>query len=203
MKILPFVEKEEVVAAIPAAVEVVSSGGVLMIPTESFYGLGADPLLEQAVARICDAKNRPAGLGIPVLCADWEQLKGLVNVPERFRIKLSRLWPAAVTVVLPTASGCPAARSQTLAVRIPDHAALRALLYCTGPITGTSANRHDHPPHTTVDGALESLLEAPDLVLDGGPTAGGEASTLVDLTGDEARILRPGDRQWDEPFPQY
>ena len=89
----------------------------------------------------------------------------------------------------------------TLAVRIPGHAMLRAVLYRTGPVTGTSANRHGAPPAATPDGALDSLVGSPELVLDGGATSGGEPSTLVDLTGEEPRVLRSGAFRWHEPYP--
>jgi tRNA threonylcarbamoyl adenosine modification protein (Sua5/YciO/YrdC/YwlC family) len=198
---LPFVEPGDVADAVETAGAAVARGGVLLLPTESFYGLGTDPLNEPGVTRIFALKSRPAELGLPVLCADWKQLESLVVVPERFRVKLARLWPAALTVVLPTVDNVPAARGDTLAVRIPGHTELRALLYRIGPLTATSANRHGDPPSTTVDGAVESLGEAPDLVLDGGATAGGEVSTLVDLSQGEPEILRPGPCAWDEPYP--
>jgi tRNA threonylcarbamoyl adenosine modification protein (Sua5/YciO/YrdC/YwlC family) len=198
---LPFVEPGDVVDAVETAGAAVARGGVLLLPTESFYGLGTDPLNEPGVTRIFSLKSRPAELGLPVLCADWTQLESLVVVPERFRVKLARLWPAALTVVLPTVDNVPAARGDTLAVRIPGHTELRALLYRIGPLTATSANRHGDPPSTTVDGAVESLGEAPDLVLDGGTTAGGEVSTLVDLSRGEPEILRHGPCAWDEPYP--
>jgi L-threonylcarbamoyladenylate synthase len=150
---------------------------------------------------VCGMKNRPPDLGLPVVCADWQQMESLVLVPDRFRIKLSRLWPAPLTVVLPVRSSLPAARTGTLAVRIPDHGPLRALLYRVGPLTGTSANRHRKPPSTIVDGALESLIGEPDLILDAGPTAGGDPSTLVDLCRDEPLVLRTGAGSWHEVYP--
>lgn len=198
---LPFVEGGDVLEAIEAGRATIDQGGVLLVPTESYYGLGADPWNESGVDKIFSMKARPAELGVPVLCADWQQVESLVEIPERFRIKLARLWPAALTVVLPTVAEVAAARTGTLAVRIPDHAELRALLYRLGPLTGTSANRHGEPPSTTVDGALASLAEAPDLVLDAGPTAGGKTSTLVDLSRGEPEILRPGACDWEEPYP--
>jgi L-threonylcarbamoyladenylate synthase len=198
---LPFVEHGDVVEAVQSGGSTVSSGGVLLLPTESFYGLGADPWREAGVARIFSMKERPPELGLPVLCADWQQLESLVVVPDLYRSKLSRLWPAALTVVLPTVTDLPAAQRGTLAVRIPAHAELRALLYGVGPLTGTSANRHGDPPFTTVDGALTSLADAPDLALDAGATAGGEVSTLIDLTGCEPEILRPGACTWEEAYP--
>lgn len=201
MRRLPFSEPEEIVAAVLVAADVVADHGVLLLPTESFYGLGADPACADSVARICAMKERPSGLGLPVLCADWQQLESLVTVPGRFRVKLSRLWPSALTVVLPSTAGLAAALGSTLAVRIPAHAPLRALLYRVGPLTGTSANRHGDPPFSTADGAIDSLTEVPDLVLDGGPTPGGEPSTVVDLTGENPAILRPGAGAWEDPIP--
>ena len=198
---LPFVEPGDVADAVETAKAAVAQGGVLLLPTESFYGLGSDPWSEMGVARIFTLKERPEELGLPVLCADWQQLEALVVVPETFRVKLARLWPAALTVVLPTVDDVSAARGGTLAVRIPGHTELRALLYRIGPLTATSANRHGDPPSTTVDGALASLTEAPDLALDGGATAGGEVSTLVDLSRGEPEILRPGPCAWEEPYP--
>ena len=198
---LPFVEHGDVAEAAQPASAALTRGGVLLLPTESFYGLGTDPWNETGVSRIFTLKDRPAELGLPVLCADWQQLELLVVVPETYRVKLARLWPAALTVVLPTVAEVPAARSGTLAVRIPRHAELRALLYRLGPLTATSANRHGDSPSTTVDGALASLVEPPDLALDAGATAGGQPSTLVDLSRGEIEILRPGACAWEEPYP--
>ena len=198
---LPFVEPGDVVEAAEVAGATIDQGGVLLLPTESFYGLGADPWSEAGVERVFSLKARPEELGLPVLCADWQQVESLVVIPDEFRVKLARLWPAALTVVLPTVEEVPAARRGTLAVRIPAHAELRALLYRLGPLTGTSANRHGDAPSTTVDGALASLAELPDLVLDAGATAGGQASTLVDLGRGEPEILRSGACAWEEPYP--
>ena len=200
MRRLPFSTPEEVAAAVLAAADVVADHGVLLLPTESFYGLGADPAYADSVARICAMKGRPPDLGLPVLCADWQQLESLVIVPARFRVRLSRSWPSAMTVVLPSTAGLAAARGGTLAVRIPAHAPLRALLYRVGPLTGTSANWHGDPPCSTTNGAIDSLTGAPDLVLDAGQTQGGEPSTLVDLTGKNPAILRPGACNWEDPI---
>ncbi|MEJ2581048.1 MAG: L-threonylcarbamoyladenylate synthase [Acidobacteriota bacterium] len=198
---LPFVEPEDVTDAVKHCRDVVDDGGVLLLPTESFYGLGVDPMNSGAVRRVFSMKDRPLELGLPVLCADWQQVESLVVIPEHIRVKLGRFWPAALTVVLPAIGDIPAARGGSLAVRIPAYTELRALLYGVGPLTGTSANRHGSPPFTTVDGALASLVDAPEIALDAGATAGGEVSTLVDLRQSEPEILRPGKCVWDEPFP--
>jgi L-threonylcarbamoyladenylate synthase len=201
MRRLPFHEDADAAAAGRAVAEVVAAGGVVLLPTETFYGLAANPRDRGAVSRVLAAKGRPPELALPVLCSDWQQLEALVEVPSAHRPRLSRIWPGALTVVLPCRAPLPAAPAGTLAVRIPGHALLRAVLYFSGPLTGTSANRHGSPPCDDPDEALASVLEPPDLVLDGGRTPGGAATTLVDLTGAEPRLLREGEVPWQEPYP--
>jgi L-threonylcarbamoyladenylate synthase len=201
MRRLPFLEDAEAAAAGRAVAEVVAGGGLVLLPTETFYGLAANPLDRGAVSRVLAAKGRPPELALPVLCSDWQQLEALVEVPPAHRLRLSRIWPAGLTVVLPCRVPLPAAPGGTLAVRIPGHALLRAVLYRSGPLTGTSANRHGRPPCVDPDEALASLIAEPELVLDGGTTPGGAPSTLVDLCGAEPRVLREGALRWDEPFP--
>jgi L-threonylcarbamoyladenylate synthase len=186
-----------------AADEVVRAGGVLLLPTETFYGLAAAPTNAAGVARVFAMKGRPPASPLPVLAADWQQLLSLARVPEEHRVRLSRTWPGALTAVLPAREAMPAAPGGTVAVRIPDHSMVRSLLYKVGPLTGTSANRHGSPPCVDPDAALESLLEPPDLVLDGGPCAGGAATTLVDLTASEPVILRQGVVGWDDFYAQF
>ncbi len=197
---LPFIESEDVKRALGEATEVVAAGGVVLIPTESHYGLAVDPLRPDAVAKVFALKGRPEGQALPVVCSDWEQVKSLVSIPDEHRVKLARVWPAALTVVAPCSRPVAAASMDTLAVRIPDHDALRALLYRVGPLTATSANRHGEPPCPTVQAALESLLGDPDLILDAGDLAGGSVSTVVDLCGEGARELRSGPVVWETPF---
>jgi len=198
---LSFHEDADAAAAGCVVAAVVAGGGVVLLPTETFYGLAANPFDQGAVSRVLAAKGRPPELALPVLCSDWQQLEALVEVPEVHRPRLSRIWPGALTVVLPCRAPLPAAPAGTLAVRIPGHAMLRAVLYRAGPLTGTSANRHGSPPCVDPDEALGSVLEPPDLVLDGGRTPGGAASTLVDLTGAQPQVLREGAVAWQEPYP--
>lgn len=197
---LPFSDSEDVKRALGEAAEVVAAGGVVLIPTESHYGLGVDPCHSEAVAKVFELKGRPDGQALPVVCSDWEQVDSLVSIPDTHRAKLARLWPAAMTVIAPCSRRVAAASTDTLAVRIPDHDRLRALLYRVGPLTATSANRHGEPPCPTIAAALDSLLGAPDLVLDAGDLAGGAVSTLVDLCTDEVREIRPGPVVWEEPL---
>jgi tRNA threonylcarbamoyl adenosine modification protein (Sua5/YciO/YrdC/YwlC family) len=197
---LPFSEAREIKSAVKVAAEVVAAGGVVLIPTESHYGLGVDPRQPDAVEKVFELKGRPAGLALPVVCSDWGQVDLLVSVPDVHRFKLARIWPAALTVVAPCRRPLAASPTDSLAVRIPDHDGLRALLYRVGPLTATSANRHGEPPIPTADAALDSLLGAPDLVLDAGDLAGGSVSTIMDLSSRDAREIRSGPVLWDEPF---
>ena len=196
MKRLPLTNPEDIPDAAAAVGETAAAGGVVLIPTETFYGLAADPASEAAVEKVCAMKARPRGVPLPILCADWTQVERLVEVPERHRVRLSRSWPGPLTVVAPARRPTAAGLEGTLAVRIPGHRLLRALLYIVGPLTGTSANRHGAPPCTEADRSLSQLDPAPDLVLDGGLTPGGIASTLVDITGPSPKVLRAGAAPW-------
>ncbi len=196
MRTLAFTEPEHGRDAAAAAVDVIRRAGVVLVPTETFYGLAADPASEVAVEAVHRLKRRPPDRALPVLCADHAQVASLVELPERFRVRLGRMWPGPVTVVLRLRRPLAACPAGTVAVRIPAHGLLRAVLYHTGPLTGTSANRHGEPPRSTAAEAAASLDGTPDLVLDGGPTPGGLASTMVDLTEPEPRILRQGPVEW-------
>ncbi len=200
MRRLPLLTDGDAAEAGRAAAEVVRGGGVVLLPTETFYGLGADPTRPDAVHRVYLLKGRPGALPLPLLCADWEQLERLAVVPEAHRVRLGRIWPGPMTVVLRSVRQLPVSDGPTVAVRIPGHARLRAVLYRTGPLTGTSANRHGLPPSVEVESALASLAAPPDLVLDGGTTEGGRPTTVVDLSGAEPRVVRAGALPWDEPF---
>ena len=200
MKRLDFCQPDDVKQCLDTAAEVVASGGVVLIPTESFYGLGVDPRNAAAVDRVVELKGRPDDLGLPVVCCDWDQIDALVEIPAGHRVRLSRIWPAALSAVAPCRHEVPAARSMTLAVRIPDHDHLRVLLYRVGPLTATSANGHGEPPAVGVDAALSSLHGTPDLILDAGELAGGRVSTLVDLGSEKGEVIRPGAVGWEQLF---
>jgi L-threonylcarbamoyladenylate synthase len=187
---------EDLQAAAAAALQVIGAGGVVLIPTETFYGLAADPRSAAGVARVYALKGRPRVLALPVLCADWEQVEELVAVEERLRARLELVWPGPTTVVLPARARLACAPADTLAVRIPGLEVLRRLLAVTGPLTGTSANRHGRAPARRAASALAALHGEPDLTLDGGTTPGGSPSTLVDLTVEPARVLRGGPQPW-------
>ncbi len=196
MKTAALRTREDVAGAVALAAPILASDGVVVLPTETFYGLAGDPGSATAVEKIFRMKGRPGRMPLPVLCADWAQVESLGVVPEAYRIRLARTWPGPLTVILVCRRALAAAPAGTVAVRIPAQPLVRALLYVVGPVTGTSANRHGSPPGCTVAAAVEELAEPPDLALDGGPTPGGPATTLVDLSGTVPLLLRPGPAPW-------
>jgi L-threonylcarbamoyladenylate synthase len=170
-------------------------GGILAIPTESSYGLGVDPWNPAGVEAVYRVKGREAGKALPVVIAGREQLAGLGVDPDLYIVeRLLALWPAALTAVLPIERPLPAsAGERTLAVRVPDHPALRELLAALGTgLTATSANRSGGEPILD-PAAVEELLAGEDaMVVDGGVLAGGPPSTLVAIEEGGPKVLRAG-----------
>jgi L-threonylcarbamoyladenylate synthase len=178
--------------------DLLTAGGVLAIPTETHYGLAADPFSESGVGRIFAAKGRDDGKPLPVLFGSRDQLArlGIDAVDERVSRYL-RIWPAALTVVLPVRAPLPASRgSRTLGVRFPASAPLRDLLVAVGPLTGTSANRSGEPPLDDPAEVAKAFADSIDLLVDGGTTPGGPSSTVLDATREPPVVLRPGAYPW-------
>lgn len=173
----------------------VARGGVLAIPTESSYGLGADPRNPVGVEAIYRIKERERGRPLPVVVADLGQLRDLGIDPGLPILEaLSACWPAPLTAVLPVARPLPAAAGEpTLAVRIPAHEGLRRLLAELGTgLTATSANRSGEAPVLDPEGAAELLAGADAIVVDGGVLPGGLPSTLVAIEASGPVVLRTG-----------
>lgn len=174
---------------------VVRRGGVIAVPTESFYALGADPLNEQAVMRVCDLKGRPAGQPILVLLASRDDVARFArDVPEAAMTLMERFWPGPLTIVVPAATIVPqvlTAGTGTIGLRVPAHRWLATILPVTGPLTGTSANRSGASPACTAQDVEATFGSACQLVLDGGRTSGGAPSTVVDVTSG-IRVIREG-----------
>lgn len=173
-------------------------GGVVALPTESSYGLGCDPRDAEAVRTIYRLKGRQPDKALPVVAADLSQLAELgIEVDSPPVRVLEKLWPAALTAVLPIRRPLPAtAGSRTLAVRIPDHGLLRQWLRFLGPLTATSANRSGAPPILDPRQLSAEWGEAGDAtslaILDGGVLDGGPPSTLISWLEAAPRVLRPG-----------
>ena len=184
-------------AEIDEAVEVLENGGVAAIPTDTVYGLAAHGLDPAAVARVFEAKGRPAGMALPLLLSGTHDLsRCCMDVPGSALRLAGAFWPGSLTLVLRRAGAVPDAVTSggdTVAVRVPDHPVPREIARRLGsPITGTSANRSGLPPATTAAEAREQLGARVDYVLDGGLARSGVPSTVLDLTGAEPAIVRPG-----------
>ena len=183
--------------AIARAARFLQGGGLVAFATETVYGLGANALDATAVAKIFAAKGRPAGNPIIVHVAHPNDAKKLVKVwPALAQTLAGRFWPGPLTLVLPKAACVPdlvTAGAPTVALRMPAHPVALALLQaCNLPIAAPSANRSTELSPTLAEHVLPGLADRIDLLLDAGPTTGGLESTVLDLTTDLPRVLRPG-----------
>ena len=179
-----------------AAASAVRAGRLVVVPTDTLYGVGADAFDGRAVAELLAAKQRGPDMPVPVLVGSWSTIDGLVGtVPPVARDLVEAFWPGGLSIVLPHAPslawdlGCTRG---TVMLRMPLHPVALELLRDVGPMAVSSANVSGQPPATTVEEAREQLGETVEVYLDGGVCATGVASTIVDLTGAEPRILREG-----------
>ncbi|MFF3916315.1 L-threonylcarbamoyladenylate synthase [Streptomyces sp. NPDC001852] len=182
---------------IAKAAEVLRAGGLVALPTETVYGLGANAEDPTAVARIFQVKGRPPSHPLIVHIGGAEQLDDWVkDVPQAARLLAEHFWPGPLTLVLQRGPRVPLEATgglETVAVRVPDHPVALALLSAFGGgVTAPSANRFGSVSPTTADHVRAELGEAVDFVLDGGPCEVGVESTIVDVTGEIPSILRPG-----------
>ena len=181
--------------AITQAIEVLQRGGLVAFPTDTVYGVGSLVFDGQAVESIYAAKDRPVEKAIPVLIADAADMERVgTNIPAVAHQLAARFWPGPLTCIIPKQPTLPEAVSatDTVGVRIPDHAVARTLLRAAGPMAVTSANLSGQPSQSTAEEVLAQLGGRIDLILDGGKTPGGVPSTLVDCTAAELKILREG-----------
>jgi L-threonylcarbamoyladenylate synthase len=179
-----------------AAATSVLSGELVVLPTDTVYGVGADAFSPAAVTRLLTAKGRGRDMPPPVLVGSVRAASALVeDLGEWGQQLIDEFWPGGLTIV------CRAQRTLnwdlgdtkgTVAVRMPEDPVTLDLLKETGPMAVTSANLTGQPAATTAGQAREQLGDAIAVYLDGGPSAGGQASTIVDLTGDVPRMLRQG-----------
>ena len=184
-------------AAITAAAAVIRRGHLVAFPTETVYGLGANACDEEAIARIFAAKARPFADPLIVHLAAADQLAAVCDdIPPLAWELAAAFWPGPLTLVLRRSALIAANVSggrDTVAVRVPAHPVAHALLVASGvPIAAPSANRFSRPSPTTAQHVLEDLDGRIDIVLDAGATTIGLESTVVDLTSDPPRLLRPG-----------
>lgn len=175
---------------------VLVSGGTVVLPTDTVYGLAVAATVPRATGELVRLKGRSADQPFAVLVGDVDQALALVDDPSPLvRDWMERWWPGPLTLVLDRG---PAARGldlggdpDSIGIRCPDHDLLAELTLTVGPLAVTSANRHGHPTPITAQAAASSLGDAVDLVVDGGP-AGTVASTVVDARSEPTRVLRAG-----------
>jgi L-threonylcarbamoyladenylate synthase len=184
-------------SAIATAARVMETGGLVGLPTETFYGLGAHAFHAAAVTRIFRAKGRPAEKPLLVLVDSLAMVERVApDLPALARRLAARYWPGPLTLVLRAAPAVPAALTAgtgTIGVRLSGHPVARALVTAVGaPVTAPSANRHGGASPRTADEVIAALGEEVALVLDAGTTPGGPPSTVLDLTGAAPIVIRPG-----------
>ena len=179
------------------AAKIIREGGLVAIPTETVYGLGADGLNVEAVANIFKAKGRPQDNPLILHVAKPEEIeKFCYNIPDSAYALAKAYWPGPLTMVLPAKDIVPRTTTgglDTVAVRCPDNAVTRKIIELSGvPIAAPSANISGKPSTTTAEHVLHDHDGRIDAVVDGGPCRVGVESTIVDLTDDRPRLLRPG-----------
>lgn len=182
--------------ALWATVEALQSGGVVIFPTDTVYGLAAGVFRPGAIRRIYRLKGRSLKKALPFLAADLDQALALVEPPDRkLRALLKKYWPGPLTVVFKTSSlgRWTTGGKETLAVRVPDCPVTRAILRAMGqPLAVTSANRSGFPDAATGAAARREFDGRVDVIVDGGKCPGGVASTVLDVSSAAWTLVREG-----------
>jgi tRNA threonylcarbamoyl adenosine modification protein (Sua5/YciO/YrdC/YwlC family) len=183
-------------AGLDAAAAAIAAGELVLLPTDTVYGVAADAFTPPAVASLLAAKNRGRTMPVPVLIGEASTLVGLVTVVPPVATRLAEaFWPGGLTLVLEHAASLAwdlGDAEGTVAVRLPDDEVARDLLRRTGPLAVSSANRSGRPAATTADEAIAQLGFHAAVALDDGPRDGSAASTIVDCTVPAPRVLRVG-----------
>ena len=182
--------------AIDAAARAVQAGQLVVLPTDTVYGIGADAFDATAVTDLLAAKGRGRDMPVPVLVGSWSTIDGLVTyVPAQTRSLIEAFWPGGLTLVVehaPSLAWDLGDSRGTVAVRMPLHPVALELLERTGPMAVSSANRSGQSAALTAEEAQDQLAGSVQVYLDGGPARVGVASTIVDVTTETPRVLREG-----------
>ena len=168
--------------------------GVVALPTETFYGLAVSVFDQVACERVFEIKGRPSTRALPCIVSGMEQLETVASeIPALAKELSTRFWPGPLTLIVPArATVAVASETGTIAVRVSSLPLARELAAIAGPVTATSANVSGAPPATRADEIIAQLGDSVDLVLDGGATSGGLASTIVDVTSGKLELVRAG-----------
>ena len=181
---------------VSTAIEAVKRGDLVVLPTDTVYGLGTDAFQPDAVAKLLETKGRGRDMPVPVLVGSPRTLPGIATgLSLSAQSLIEAFWPGGLTLVCtvqPTLQWDLGETRGTVAVRMPLHPVAIELLTATGPLAVSSANRSGMAPATTLDEAIEQLGDDVSVYLDGGPSGEPVPSTIVDVTGDVPRLLRAG-----------
>ncbi|MBI3321416.1 MAG: threonylcarbamoyl-AMP synthase [Candidatus Omnitrophica bacterium] len=175
-------------AALTEAATILRGGGLVVFPTETVYGLGADATNPAAIARLNRVKGRPPEKPYSLHLYTEDQVRAFVaDIPPLAARLMERFWPGPLTIVMPSTDG------RAVGFRLPDHPVARAFLKACGvPVVAPSANRSGSPPPTDAKEALEALGQTFDCLLDAGPTRLGKESTVVEVVDNRVEIRREG-----------
>ena len=195
-------EGADPVPGVDAAVAALRRGELVVLPTDTVYGIAADAFSPPAISRLLEAKGRGRSMPVPVLVGAWRTIDGLAEtVTPVARQLVETFWPGPLTLVVraaPSLAWDLGETRGTVAVRMPLHPVALAVLEQTGPLGVSSANRTGLPPATDAAEAARQLGTAVQVYLDGGECGAPVPSTIVDLTGDVPRVLREGALALDE-----
>lgn len=176
--------------------EIIKRGGLVVFPTETVYGLGADAFNENAVKQIFKAKGRPQDNPLIVHVSSLDEVKDVAReIPEAFYKVAERFMPGPISVILRKSDRIPmtvTAGGDTVAVRMPENGIARRLISLSSPLAAPSANKSKHVSPTTAQHVYDDLNGEVDLIIDGGSCSVGIESTVLDLTTDTPTVLRPG-----------
>jgi len=182
-------------AEIENLVKILKAGGLVVYPTDTLYGLGADPFNDSAVKKVFISKNRPFDMPLSVAVSDVRMLESIAVLSDQAKKLISRFLPGPLTILLtkkPSISDLLSSGDNQIGIRIPDHPLALRLIKKVGPITTTSANLHSHPEPVTVEMAKKDLGGAVDMYVDCGETKHKLGSTIVDVSEGEVEIVRAG-----------
>jgi L-threonylcarbamoyladenylate synthase len=176
-------------------IEVLENDGTIVYPTDTLYGLGVNPFNEEAVRKMFEIKRRPLDQPVSIAVYDISQIKEYVELTDLARHTTREFLPGPLTILLrkkdPDSLPIVSSRNK-IGVRILDHSVALPILKEFGPITSTSANLHDYDLPCDVDTAIEQLGDSVDIYIDSGKCRYGQESTVLDVSSDSPKIIRPG-----------
>jgi L-threonylcarbamoyladenylate synthase len=183
------------VGVIEEAAREVAAGNLVVYPTETVYGIGADIFNEVAVKNLFIAKNRPFDMALSVAVSDRKMMESIAVLDDNADKLIKAFLPGPLTIIIekrPSVPDLVTSMSKKVGIRIPDHPAAIELIKRTGPIVATSANLHSHPDATDIDSAVKDLGSAVSMYIDAGPSKLKRPSTIVWIMNGEVEIVRQG-----------